>query len=345
MRTIKLGTALAAIALIAACAEPTVAPPYPGAAADLVSSSSSGTLVITSNTTLAEDHHGTIAIEADNVTLDCAGHTVFGPGEPGYSGGISVGYLRTGVTVTRCTVTGFDVNGIFGAASSDGHYEANIIHDNAGNGMNLDNGSNNVVVGNTSRSNGGIGIVLTRSSGCRIERDTVVDNKNWAGIALFDGSHDNVVTDNTALRNVLGFVLDGAVHNELRDNTANWNSSQGFVLVRGANDNVLEFNSANLNLAGFEITAASNSNTLRSNVANRNSFEGFKIFGSDGNALTDNTGNMNGSFGFLVFGGSSLNLLTGNVGRNNRSFDSYDEGSGTGNVWASNNFGTTAGIF
>jgi hypothetical protein len=36
-------------------------------------SATSGTLVITSNTTLTEDHTGNIVIGADGVTLDCAG--------------------------------------------------------------------------------------------------------------------------------------------------------------------------------------------------------------------------------------------------------------------------------
>jgi parallel beta-helix repeat protein len=95
---------------------------------------------------------------------------------------------------------------------------------------------------------------------------------------------------------------------------------------------------------GFEITEGPSSNMIRGNVANRNTFEGFKIFMANSNTLTGNTGNSNGSFGFLVFAGSSFNTLTGNVGRANGLFDAYDEGSGTGNVWASNNFGTTFGI-
>src|SRR2546426_2091990 len=210
MRVIRFAGALAAV--LGACTDvpqpldPTVKRPL----AD-VTSLSSGTLIITSNTTLTENHHGTIVIDADNVTLDCAGDTVFGPGEPGYSGGINVGYLRTGVTVTQCTVTGFDVNGIFAAAASNGRYEANIIYGNAANGMHLDNGSNNVVVGNTSRSSGGIGIVFTKMTQSRIEGNTVQDNTNWAGVALFDGSHRNGGVHKTASQKHEGIILEDAV--------------------------------------------------------------------------------------------------------------------------------------
>jgi len=40
---------------------------------------SSGTMVITTDTTLTEDHQGNILVSANKVTLDCAGHVVSGP--------------------------------------------------------------------------------------------------------------------------------------------------------------------------------------------------------------------------------------------------------------------------
>ena len=67
-----------------------------------VHANTSGTLVIASNTTLTEDHDGNIVIEADNVTLDCVGHTITGPGDNGI-----FFQFRTGVTVKNCRVTGF----------------------------------------------------------------------------------------------------------------------------------------------------------------------------------------------------------------------------------------------
>jgi len=60
---------------------------------------SSGTMVITTDTTLTEDHQGNILVNANKVTLDCAGHTVSGPGVPGFNGGIEVAGGLSGVTV------------------------------------------------------------------------------------------------------------------------------------------------------------------------------------------------------------------------------------------------------
>jgi parallel beta-helix repeat protein len=308
-------------------------------------SASSGTLVVTSSTNLAEDHHGNILINRSNVTLDCGDHTIFGPGASGFNGGIEVASNLSGVTVKHCSVTGFAVNGIFaGGGASDGRFEANNLYGNGNHGMHLDVGSGYVVLGNKSRANGGIGIVLTGATFSWIVHNTVEENRNWAGIALLNGSHDNTILNNTALQNSIGYVLDGATGNELRDNTAISNDTQGFVLIRGANDNILESNRANQNLIGFEITAGSNSNQICRNEANRNTSDGFKVYQSDGNTLRENTGNGNGGIGFLVFGGSSFTTITNNIGRRNGSFDALDDDLGTGNVWKENKFGKTSGI-
>jgi len=385
-----LGSVVAAVgALSSSCTETGVEPHPRGPVAADVQASSSGTLVVTGNTTLTGNHLGNIQIAADNITLDCAGDTVFGPGVSGFSGGIEVDG-RTGVTVTHCTVTGFNVNGVFGGGTSNSRFEANLIYGNTNNGIHLDLGTGNAIVGNTSRSNGGIGIALTRSTQSRIEGNTTQGNTNTPGIALLNGSHDNVALGNTssgnsigfslddnataneirenaananslygfftrgssnnvfvantALQNAIGFVLDNATGNQLRGNNVNLNRNQGIQLVRAANDNVLDSNTVNRNLIGIEADDGTGSNTIRHNVANGNTLEGFKFFMSNSNTVTSNVGNTNGTFGFLVFGGSSFNSLTGNVGHANKSFDALDDGLGSGNVWANNNFGTTAGI-
>jgi len=305
---------------------------------------SSGTLTITSDTTLTEDHQGNIFITASKTTLDCAGHTVSGPGVSGFNGGIEIAGGLTGVTVRRCKVTGFNVNGIFsGGGASDGRFEANVAFNNGNHGMHLDAGRGYAVLNNTCRSNGGIGIVLTGGVKSWIVQNTVEDNRNWAGIALFDGSHDNVVLGNTATRNAIGIVLDGAINNQLRFNNASSNDSQGFQLIRSANHNVLEFNIANKNAIGFSMTESSDSNQIRDNHADRNT-SGFEAYQSNQNKFTRNSADKNGDYGFLVFGGASFNTLTDNCGHGSGLFDGYDEGTGTGNVWKGNRFGKTAGF-
>jgi parallel beta-helix repeat protein len=308
-------------------------------------SASTGTLVLTSSTTLTEDHVGNILVDANNVTLDCANHLVSGPGAPGFNGGIEIAGNLTGVTVKRCAVTGFAVNGIFGGGgASGGRYEANNLYGNGNHGMHLDTGSGYVVLRNTSHSNGAIGIVLTGATQSWIVHNTVEGNRNWAGIALLEGAHDNFVFDNRASRNAIGFVLDGATGNEVRHNTASSNDTEGFVLLRAASNNTLQSNTANQNQVGIQMTDASNSNQINDNIANHNSVTGFRVYQSDYNRLRENTASKNGSFGFLVFGGSSFTTVTDNTAYHNGTLDALDDDSGTGNVWKENQFGRTFGL-
>jgi len=305
---------------------------------------SSGTMVITTDTTLTEDHQGNILVNANKVTLDCAGHIVSGPGVPGFNGGIEVAGGLSDVTVRRCKVTGFDVNGIFGGGgATDGRFEANLAYNNGNHGMHLDVGSGYVVLHNTCRANGAIGIVLTGGTNSWIVQNTVEDNRNWAGIALFSDSHDNIVLDNISRRNALGYVLDVVQDNELRLNRAEFNLTQGFF-IRNSPTTLVEFNTANDNLIGIEITEGSDSNRIRGNVMDRNTGDGFRIFASNKNHVEGNTGNANGGIGFLVFGGSSTNTLNRNSGHRNGSLDALDDGSGSGNVWTKNHFGKTSGF-
>jgi parallel beta-helix repeat protein len=304
---------------------------------------STGTLIVTANTTLAEDHHGNILIEGDNVTLDCAGHTVFGPGTSGFAGGIQVAG-GSGLMIRRCTVTGFTVNGIYAFGASHGRYIDNLLVGNGNHGIHLEQGTDNLLVGNTSTANGAIGIVLTQSTQSRIVNNSLLGNRDWAGIALMDGSHDNLVVDNTVSQNGLGIVLDGAGDNTVSANTATLNDAAGVLLIRGASGNTVVSNLSNQNGIGFEVTQSSDGNSVVGNVANRNRLDGFKVFMSDSNFLSADLANANGENGFLVFGNSSFNRVTCSSGHGNRALDAQDTGPGSGNIWASNDFSTALGI-
>lgn len=65
-------------------------------------SATSGTMTVTQNTVLTEDHTGEIGIAADNVTLDCANDLVTDTGN-----GIVIQINgHSGVTVKECRITG-----------------------------------------------------------------------------------------------------------------------------------------------------------------------------------------------------------------------------------------------
>ena len=293
----------------------------------------SGVWSLTESTTLKADYQGNIVIRTDNVTLDCAGHTVSGPGVDLYSGGIDV--RADNVTVKRCVVSGFEHNGLFGGGA-DLRVERSTFARNGNHGVHVDAASNGAVAGVTSRSNGAIGIVLTNASGFLVDASTAQGNP-WGGVALFEGTTGTTVSGSTAIGNGIGFILVDVSDNTLRQNTANSNA-HGFTLL-GATDNTLVANTANGNeFLGFQVGEGSNFNKLSRNTANGND-SGISVCGSDGNTATSNTANGNTTFGVVVFSGSSDNTFRLNTARSNGYFDAWDEESL--NIWEGNSFGST----
>jgi len=170
-------------------------------------SATTGTMQITTDATLTEDHSGPIDVMADNVTLDCDGHTVTGSGT---GHGIDVDY-RTGVTVRNCTVSGFDM------------------------GIDLQTSDGNVVTGNTVTGNSGDGIHLSFSDNNTVTGNEAHDN-GANGFSLNGGSTGNTFTDNTANDNGLdGFLSWESWGNTYTANAASGNGGWGFAFAPGVN--------------------------------------------------------------------------------------------------------------
>ena len=159
----------------------------------------SGRMSVSSDTTLTEDHLGGVDIVADDVTLDCAGNSVIGPGIDGKHG-IKLGDV-SGVTVKNCTVTGFVAG--FDIYSSNG----------------------NRFIGNTSSGNDA-GFTL-RFSNENVLRDNVVDGNQFAGFFVTDESSGNLLEGNTASNNDVGFQLAGLAGLGVAGNTVRHNFATG----------------------------------------------------------------------------------------------------------------------
>jgi parallel beta-helix repeat protein len=327
------------------------------------SQATSGTLVITTNTTLAEEHQGSIIVDADGVTLDCAGHSVSGPGDFGI---LLNG--RSGVTVTGCDVSGF-VHGFGLVASGSNTLTHNASHHNTF-GFVLNESSRNVVSNNAASNNAAEGFVLIASRDNSLTNNAATNNGTSAavnGFVLVAGSNGNLLGHNVAVSGGAddgGFRIDVSDNNQLRDNVANGNGPWGFLIYRSAGS-LLDGNLANNNRgAGFALNSTTKENTLTGNSA-RNNEVGVDLLLSDSNVLSDNvfsnniqggvhvassTGNQfsrnaadnNGIVGFDVFFDSHFNVFAQNEGCRNAIYDAQD--AGTGNVWLDNSFCTTSGI-
>src|SRR3954463_424413 len=224
---------------------------------------SNGLMSVGSNTTLTEDHVGSILISADNVTLDCAGHSVIAPAS-GADYGITIAE-QSGVTVENCAVSGFRRDGIvlLGASHNlltgnsangngrDGDLEAsgflvdsissspangNIFRSNRANGNQgggfLVHGHGSLVTGtvfdqNVADENLWFGFAGWRASGNTWTHNAANGGAHW-GFALLEQSTDNILSGNVATRNTVdGFLLQGASANQLSANTANANGVNG----------------------------------------------------------------------------------------------------------------------
>ena len=190
--------------------------------AALIPRETAGTLTITSDTVLTEDHVGDIRIAADGITLDCAGNRVIGSGE---EAGILV-QLHSRVTVRDCHVSGFS-KGIlidrssqillegndssenewgFWIALSD-HVEAleNTATNNKENGYYLGSSTDSTLSANQSLGNGSNGFGLHDS-----DRNSLSGNLA-EGNSLFgyhlDFSHENALSNDLARRNQIGFNI------------------------------------------------------------------------------------------------------------------------------------------
>jgi parallel beta-helix repeat protein len=227
-----------------------------------------GTLVITTDTTLTEDHDGPISIVADGVTLDCDGHAV-----SGYDSEEGVGILLRGVsgaTVKNCTVFG-DVVGILIDDSHNNTVKNNVATGGLDSAFRIDGGTGNTLKGNHAEFSGSHGFELAFASHNTLLRNTSENNHfvspNGAGFAINDYSHSNVLRDNEATSNFSGLLLSTYV-------------IENDVIGNDFSDNV----------AGVLINEFATDNTLINNQMTNNTWIGLVAFNSSsGNLLVGNT--------------------------------------------------------
>jgi parallel beta-helix repeat protein len=261
----------------------------------------SGTMSVTTDTTLTEGHEGSITVDVDNVTLDCDGHVVTGPG----SGlGIKVGESRTGVTVKNCEVTNF-TDGIHVTESNDITLVNNNAHHNGSNGIMLNQSNGNTVTGNQIDDNGfgrhaTWGILLNDADNNVLKNNSASRNgeTNYGLEAAPNGSDGNTFTNNTASGGQRGFAFPGSSGNTFEGNTVTGVSVHGFESDALADNNVFKDNTIT-DSGGTGFRLGGSKNTVTGNQSHRNRGWGIEDFSVPGaNTYSKNVCTGNG------FGGS-----------------------------------------
>ncbi len=254
--TIECGRATEAvlsIVLIVALAITLVPTPVAG---------TTGTLTITADTTLTEDHNGNIVIAVPNITLDCAGYNVTGSG----SGDGILLRGRFGVTVKNCEVTNFQTG--FDLYLSSGNELTNNTASDNGLGFSLVSSSRNTFTKNTVIGNAGFSVQVSSNDNI-FEENTANGNGGSNGFFLFTSS-GNTFTNNTASGHSRGFNIGSSPGNTFRKNTASSNADRGFNLYSfggvPSDDNILEENTANGNGIGLRISQSSGNTIFHNNI-------------------------------------------------------------------------------
>jgi parallel beta-helix repeat protein len=240
-----------------------------------------------------------LVIGADNVNLNCNGHTIISVNNNvsntkifTLTKGINItGHSR--VSIDNCKVTGFTYGFYLVNATNnklnentatnnarvgfDLYSYANnntLIKNTATNndmfGFDLSNANNNTLIKNTATNNEGGGFGLLSSKNNTLAANSAVNNKRH-GFSLFYSNSNNTLIKNTATNNEgAGFYVTGfysyANNNTLIKNTATNNEGAGFDLSN-ANNNTLIKNTATNNEGGFLLGKNTHDNYIRQSTA------------------------------------------------------------------------------
>lgn len=205
-----------------------------------------GTLVVTGDTRLEEDHRGSIAIDADGVTLDCDGRLVNGEGLTGEE--LLIGIVvddRQDVTISNCHISNFDIGiSLFLAGSC--HVTGNKLKFNR-DGLDIDSTGGCTVEKNSFRDNQRHGILCSESAGSTFS-DNVTTSNGGHGI-LLSNCLSGVLIQNYAKHNGRsGFLIEFlSDRNLFWKNIARDNNGAGFF-HENSNENIYLENKASGNV-------------------------------------------------------------------------------------------------
>jgi parallel beta-helix repeat protein len=198
-----------------------------------------GTLTITRNTTLSENHIGPVVIAANDVTLDCRNYSI--NGLPGMPRGLTLNYLR-GVTVNNCTIVGAFGYGIYTVSDSNNQFLSNWISVSAGLGCRFNGSTQNRFESNILQGNGYGGCMLVASSGNTFTYNKFNYNTTYG--VYFESSNDNHLTANeVSVNSTDGVHVRNSHGNALINNTVTYNTQNG-IKIEKANNNLVAINYA-----------------------------------------------------------------------------------------------------
>ena len=253
-------------------------------------------------------------ISADNITLDCAGHTILGDSTAS-SAGVAIGTNIVNSSIKNCVVYNFDY-GIHHSGSRFGWMFNNTIHNSSSYGLLMENIAENFTIANNTINNShNYSIYFNTASHNNYLFNNTIINSSDAAFYLLNVKNINL-TKNFVNGTLFGIYLNNANNTRAINNTFIDNSSWKNVEHEGFH---LNQNSYNNTFLGNNITAPTWVDDANNAVPGQNYYNG------------SNSGNIyyfrNGTPSWLVFnitsiggvwatGGASRPFNNSNVGNN-----------------------------
>lgn len=272
---------------------------------------------LTQSTKLSKDigpcsNYG-VQIGADNITLDCAGHSIIG----NITGGTYYGfkgiysYGRNNVKIENCRVTSF-VTGYYFDNTNSSTLLNNTALDNL-QGFNLWQSNHDVLRLNNATDNSYGGYSFPYSTNDLLIRNNATIHKlGCTGCAGFEPGDSSKLTGNSDRGYYVGFYIGN--NDTVLGNTATKNAFDGFEVL-GSNSVISGNMAANNSYDGIQLYVGSG-NVLAKNTALGNSANGYEISSSN-NTAVDNRAIQNGQDGFSLWGNRTQITISHNLSYNN----------------------------
>ncbi|MBN2122561.1 right-handed parallel beta-helix repeat-containing protein [Candidatus Micrarchaeota archaeon] len=259
-----------------------------------------------------------LAIQADNVVIDCHGHSISNTGVSD-AAGIARNLTSTStVTIRNCRIAYYH-QGISLRYLSGGAVLNNTIFNTSHYGLSMSQScSGTVVSNNTFHNNTDHALYIGGNSDNNIITNNTLCNTSGAFSAFNLGSNCeyNTFEGNLLYGNYVGIELGYASNNSIENNTIRNNSWHAVVMDHGG-DNNLTNNIAYGNYYGFYVDPYSQGNVFVNNTAYDHIYYGFYVYrDNEGTTLINNTAYGN-RYGFTVGADSHNTTLWGNTAYEN----------------------------
>jgi hypothetical protein len=264
-----------------------------------------GRMVISSNKTLTANHTGQIQFNANNITLDCAGHTISYTAANtdgcGSAGTLRCGIRaqnRTGITIKNCEVIGAYSYGIWISGTTSSVVNSVTARSN-GVGFRIDNSSSlNIRYSGALTCTGG-GFEIRDSSNLTMFADSAVSNSG-DGIDVNNSSYVNIQQAQVLDNGVNGIEFDGGPNASVGSSTIRYNGKHGLSLDPGTN----------------AVTYPCSAFSVSSNDVQANIEDGIRLQNCDNGFIRNNISQYNGLCSANQDSASAGNTWTGNILQN-----------------------------